>query len=176
MHKLWRALLRRTKHVIVFFIFSSQFISPLSLAQDTLRPKRNITVPDSRLKIQFQETQRQQSQLLLRLLRPPSIVETPRFGIVRFEAIDSLAQLYPALKNILLREAIIQGALKEDSLDFALRQEFTSHLPKWDYGGLKTHENPKLVGVPYNVNGVPLLPHQLDVLWLIMILRKILGI
>lgn len=176
MQKLWHALLRRVQHGIVFFILSSHSILPSSFAQDTLRPQRNSTIPDSQLKIQFQDAPRQQSQLLLRFLRPPSIVATPFSGIVRFETIDSLAQLYPELKSILLREAIIQGALKEDSLSFALRQEFASHLPKWDYGGLKTHEDPKLVGTPYNVNGVPVLPHQLDVLGLILVFLKFLGI
>ncbi|MBI3586296.1 MAG: hypothetical protein HY088_04110 [Ignavibacteriales bacterium] len=148
----------------------------MSFAQNTLRPKRNITAPDSQFKIQFQEIQRQQSQLLLRLLRPPNISTTPLSQILRLETIDSLAQLHPELKGILLREAIIQGALKEDSLSFALRQEFASHLPKWDYGGLKTHEDPKLTGMPYNVNGIPALPYQLNPLALIMIFLKFLGI
>ena len=176
MQKLWRALLGRAQQVIVFFIFTSQFISPLSFAQDTLRSKRNTTVPDSQSKIQFQDTYQQQSQLLLRFLRPPIIVAAPLARTLRFEAIDSLTQLHPELRNILLREAIIQGALREDSLDFALRQEFASHLPRWDYGGLKTHEDPKLTGVPYNINGVPLLPQGLNMSWLLPLLLKFLRL
>lgn len=176
MQTLWHEVLRCIRHAIVFFVLFSYFTQPSVFSQDTLRPQRNSTTPDSPFKIQLQETHRQQSQLLLRLLRPPNIVAIPSPGILRFETLDSLVQLHPELKNILLREAVIQGALKEDSLNFALRQEFASHLPKWDYGGRKTHEDPKLVGTPYNVNGVPILPHQLDVLALIRILLKFLGI
>lgn len=176
MQKLWRALPRRTQQAIVFFIFSSQFILPLSFAQDTLRPKRNITVPDSQSKIQFQDTYRQQSQLLLRLLRSPSIVAAPLGGTLRFETIDSLARLHPELRNMLLREAIIQGALREDSLDFALRQEFASHLPKWARSDSGYYQEPKTVGTMYNINGVPLLPQQLNVIPIIMFLLKLLGL
>ncbi|MBI3788144.1 MAG: hypothetical protein HY276_07795 [Ignavibacteriales bacterium] len=176
MQKLCRALLRRTKHTIVFFIFSSQLVPPCSLAQDTLRSKRSITVPDSQSKIQFEDTYRQQTQLLLRLLRPPSIVAAPLAHNVRFEAIDSLVQLHLELKGILLKEAIIHGALREDSMDFALKQEFASHLPKWDYGGLKAHEDPKLTGVPYNINGVPLLPPGLNMSWLLSLFLKFLKL
>lgn len=176
MQKRWREVLSFVKYAVVFFTLSFYFILPSVVAQDTFRPPRYSTAPDTQLTIPFQELQRQQSQLLLRLLRPPSITVTPQFSVLRFETIDSLERLHPELKNILLREAVIQGALKEDSLNFALRQEFASHLPKWDYGGRKTHEDPKLVGTPYNVNGIPILPHQLDLLALIRILLKFLGI
>lgn len=176
MQKLWRALSRRTQQAIVFFIFSSQFISPLSFAQDTLRPKRNIIVPDSQSKVQFQDTYRQQSQLLLRLLRPTNIVAAPLARTLRFETVDSLTQLHPELRNILLREAIIQGALREDSLDFALRQEFASHLPKWARSDSGYYQEPKTVGTMYNINGVPLLSPGLSVIGLITVLFKLLGL
>lgn len=176
MQKLWRAWLRRTEPVIVFFIFFSQFNSPLSLAQDTLRPKRNIGVPNSQSKIQFQDTYQQRSQLLLRLLRLPNIVAAPLARNLRFETIDSLARLHPELRNMLLREAIIQGALREDSLDFALRQEFASHLPKWERSDSGYYQEPKTVGTMYNINGVPLLSPGLSVIGLIAVLFKLLGL
>lgn len=82
------------------------------------------------------------------------------------ELIDSLAILYPELKDYMLKQAIIQSALKQELVDAALRK----HLA-WAMGDLnlpgeleaKLRRNQALYGTTENPMKPPPPPYQVNI-------------
>lgn len=105
-----------------------------------------------------------------------------QFPGITFEVVDSLARLHPELKNYLLQQGIIQGALQED-----LVQAERSKLLQRAFAdlGLPTEleaqlrRNQALFGVTHNPMRPPPMPNQVDLLSLasaIANLLRLLGV
>lgn len=96
-----------------------------------------------------------------------------------FESADSLARQYPELKDYLLKESIIQGALREDAryteMTKSLRRAFSDFGP---YSELEAQvrRNQQVYGVPNNPMRPPPMPNQINLFDLVAAISNLLRL
>jgi hypothetical protein len=99
------------------------------------------------------------------------LVQSPPQFELTFDVLDSLSRLHPELGEALLRQAIIVGALRDDSIYCAwhnnyLRAMSGLRLPGELEGEMRL--NQQRFGVTYDPMRGPMAPHQINAIKLIM--------
>jgi hypothetical protein len=93
-----------------------------------------------------------------------------------YAAAESLGQLFPHLREHLLREAVIQRVLEEDSAYQAWHGPLAASLVPRDLPDefeAAARTNQARFGVPYNPMRGPTAPNQVDIIALIRALREL---
>jgi hypothetical protein len=103
-------------------------------------------------------------------------VQSPTGFELTFDILDSLSRLHPELKEGLLREAIIAGALRDDSIYCAWHDNYLKAISGLRLPGeleAEMRQNQQRFGTTYNPMRGPMNPYQVDVIKLLRSLANL---